>query len=78
MDPLKSLDKFGKVDENLYNIYDLVCKWRVDDTVAYMKRRFKETYDKQTNVSIFSKFGNLIRWAFIVGVVLLLVGPHIL
>lgn len=56
----------------------MVCKWRVDDTVAYMKRRFKEAYDKQSNVSIFSKFGNLIRWIFIGGVVLLLVGPHIL
>lgn len=55
----------------------MVCKWRVQDTVAFMESRFKEHSDKEAQTSILNKFGRLITNLFIAGVVLMLVGPTV-
>lgn len=55
----------------------MVCEWRVQDTTDYMERRYKSKKEKEDSKSICKKFGQFISKLFVIGVVLMLVGPSI-
>lgn len=55
----------------------MVCKWRVQDTIAFMESRFKEHADKEAKTSFVKKFGRLLTTLFVFSSVGLLVAPHI-
>lgn len=71
------MEDYGKADPHILKVYDMVCQWRVKDTVAFMESRFKEHSDKESQTSIFKKFGRLITNLFIGCVVLMVVGPSV-
>ena len=55
----------------------MVCKWRVQDTIAFMESRFKEHADKEAKTSFVRKFVRLLTTLFVFSAVGLLVAPHI-
>jgi len=73
----KNLDEYGKADPHIFKVYEMICDWRVEDTTAYMEKRFKSKADKENNKSLFQKFGQLVSRLFIFGTVLMLVGPSL-
>lgn len=60
VDPLASLETFGKADPHVLKVYDMVCNWRKEDTVGYMEKRFTEAADKEKGTSFMKKFGRMI------------------
>jgi len=58
-------------------VYNLICEWRVEDTCNFMEKRFSDRATKEANTGILKKFGRLIRTLFVVGVLIMLVGPSL-
>lgn len=56
----------------------MICRWRKEDTVAYMEKRFKEQRDKEANTTYMAKFGGMIRTIFVLAVVAMMVGPSLM
>jgi predicted DNA-binding protein (UPF0278 family) len=71
------MEDYGKADPHILKVYDMVCQWRVKDTVAFMESRFKEHAEKEAQTSILKKFGRLLTNLFIGIVVLMMVGPTV-
>ena len=71
------MNNYGKGDPHILAVYEMVCIWRKADTVDYMAGRFRDQQQKQASKSYFERFGWVIKNLFVLGIVLILVGPQI-
>lgn len=74
---LDKLDDFGKADPHILKVYEMVCKWRVDDTVKYAEERLKAKQLKEKSSPPLRRIGRLISRLIVFAVLGYMVYPRI-
>jgi hypothetical protein len=74
---MAELENFGKADPHILKVYEMVCDWRVQDSIEFMDRHYANKAQKEKSKGICKKLAQWVSRLFIIVVVLYMVAPQI-
>jgi len=74
---LNLLDQFGKCDPQILKVYEIVCKWRVADTVNFAENKLINKNKKEKDSSPVKKIGRFIKSVLMLVVIAWVMYPRV-